>query len=69
MVNQLLDIFGLDVSFPSQHGITYAVQDVSITIEPGEVLGIVGESGAGKSTVGKCLLLIPYSKNEIEKSV
>jgi len=64
-VNQLLDIFGLDVSFPSQHGITYAVQDVSITIEPGEVLGIVGESGAGKSTVGNAIINLLEPPGEI----
>ena len=64
-MNQLLDIFGLDVSFPSQHGITYAVQDVSITIEPGEVLGIVGESGAGKSTVGNAIINLLEPPGEI----
>ena len=32
-----------------------AVADVSFQLNPGEVLGLIGESGAGKSTVGRCL--------------
>ena len=55
-MNELLEIVGLDVSFPSQHGTTYAVRDVSINLKPGEVLGVVGESGAGKSTLGNAVI-------------
>ena len=55
-MSELLEIVGLDVSFPSQHGTTYAVRDVSINLKPGEVLGVVGESGAGKSTLGNAVI-------------
>ena len=55
-MNELLEIVGLDVSFPSQQGTTYAVRDVSIDVKPGEVLGVVGESGAGKSTIGNAVI-------------
>ena len=55
-MNELLEIVGLDVSFPSQRGTTYAVRDVSINLKPGEVLGVVGESGAGKSTLGNAVI-------------
>ena len=55
-MSELLEIIGLDVSFPSQQGTTYAVRNVSITLKPGEVLGVVGESGAGKSTVGNAVI-------------
>ena len=55
-MSELLEIIGLDVSFPSQQGTTYAVRNVSITLKPGEVLGVVGESGAGKSTVGNAVV-------------
>ena len=55
-MSELLEIIGLDVSFSSQRGTTYAVRNVSITLKPGEVLGVVGESGAGKSTVGNAVI-------------
>ena len=47
----------LHVSFPSGsgHRVT-AVEDVSFTVAPGETLGIVGESGCGKTTVARCLV-------------
>ncbi|MGO9660506.1 MAG: oligopeptide/dipeptide ABC transporter ATP-binding protein [Acidimicrobiales bacterium] len=60
----LLAADGLHVSFPSgpRHRLV-AVEDVSFTLWEGETLGIVGESGCGKSTVAKCLagLLRPGS--------
>jgi peptide/nickel transport system ATP-binding protein len=60
----LLEVRGLTVHFPITEGIlierkvgaVYAVDDVDLTIERGETLGLVGESGCGKSTVGKTIL-------------
>ncbi|MEM7670268.1 MAG: ABC transporter ATP-binding protein, partial [Pseudomonadota bacterium] len=52
----LLDIRGLRVEFPSRRGHVVAVKDLTITVEPGEILGIVGESGAGKSTIGNAVV-------------
>ena len=52
----ILEINNLDVCFPSKLGRTYAVQDVEIRLERGEILGVVGESGAGKSTVGNAII-------------
>ncbi len=44
-----------------------AVNGVSLTIQPGETLGLVGESGCGKTTLGQCILrLIEPSKGEIQ---
>ncbi len=48
----LLKIEDLDVSYRNDEGaVTTAAQDVSLTLERGEILGVVGESGSGKSTV------------------
>ena len=47
----LLEIRDLRVEFPSRRGTVVAAQGVSLTLQPGEILGVVGESGAGKSTV------------------
>ena len=55
-MNKILDIKNLDVSFPSQYGTIHAVKDINISLKPGEILGIVGESGAGKSTIGNAII-------------
>src|ERR1700740_3467625 len=48
-IEPLLEIEGLSVNFASRRGTIAAVRNVSLSIAPGEILGIVGESGAGKS--------------------
>ena len=48
----LLSIKNLSIEFPGRDDTDYAVEDVSFDLEPGEILGLVGESGAGKSTIG-----------------
>ncbi|GAA4527283.1 ABC transporter ATP-binding protein [Amycolatopsis samaneae] len=45
----VLEVSGLDVSFPSESGRVHAVRGLSYQVAAGEVLGIVGESGSGKS--------------------
>ncbi len=52
----VLAVDGLRVEFPTRHGTLTAVHDVSFTIAPGEVLGVVGESGAGKSLTGSAII-------------
>lgn len=52
----LLRINNLEIEFPSRKSVLRAVDDVSLSLEKGDILGIVGESGAGKSTVGNALI-------------
>ena len=55
--DHVLDIAGLRVAFPLAGGGAFiAVEDLSLTIRPGEIHALVGESGAGKSTVGNALM-------------
>ncbi|MEA3193349.1 MAG: peptide/nickel transport system ATP-binding protein [Betaproteobacteria bacterium] len=51
-----LEVKGLKVEFPSRRGTLTALDDVSFSIKRGEVLGVVGESGAGKSLTGLSII-------------
>jgi peptide/nickel transport system ATP-binding protein len=52
----LLEVRHLRVEFPTRRGTLTALDDVSFGIAPGEVLGVVGESGAGKSMTGAAII-------------
>jgi peptide/nickel transport system ATP-binding protein len=52
----LLEVSHLRIEFPTRRGTLLAVDDVSFSIAPGEVLGVVGESGAGKSLTGAAII-------------
>ncbi len=56
MSQPLLEVKNLHIEFPTRRGILKAVEDVSFSIAPGEVLGVVGESGAGKSLTGAAII-------------
>jgi peptide/nickel transport system ATP-binding protein len=52
----LLEVKDLRVEFPTRRGTLVAVDGISFSIAPGEVLGVVGESGAGKSLTGMAVI-------------
>ena len=62
----LLEISGLKTVFPTDDGIVNAVNDVSFKINRGQTVGVVGESGCGKSITGLSLLQLVPSPGHIE---
>ncbi len=52
----LLEVKNLVVEFPNRHGTLRALDGISFDIAPGEILGVVGESGAGKSLTGASII-------------
>jgi len=62
----LLDVKNLNVSFPLEDGTVYAVRDVSFSLEKGKTLGLVGESGCGKSVTAFSLLRLLSAPGRID---
>ena len=56
MTAPLLEVRNLRVEFPTRRGVLTALDDISFEIAPGEILGVVGESGAGKSLTGAAII-------------
>lgn len=53
--SSLLEVKNLSIEFLHRKGNLQAIQDLSLTMQPGEILGMVGESGAGKSLTGSAI--------------
>jgi peptide/nickel transport system ATP-binding protein len=56
MTQPVLSVRNLKVEFVTRRGVLRAIDDISFDIAPGEVLGVVGESGAGKSLTGTAII-------------
>ena len=56
MSTPLLEVRNLRVEFPTRRATLVALDDISFDIAPGEILGVVGESGAGKSLTGSAII-------------
>ena len=66
MAEKLLEVRNLKKYFKSKAGYLHAVDDVTFTINEGQTLGIVGESGCGKTTTGRCVLrLVEPTSGEV----
>ncbi|MCI9164506.1 MAG: ATP-binding cassette domain-containing protein [Oscillospiraceae bacterium] len=66
MADTILAVKHLKKYFQTPRGLLHAVDDVSFSIERGKTLGVVGESGCGKSTTGRCILrLIEPTSGEV----
>ena len=56
----LLEVKNLSIAFPAAHGEVNIVDDVSFSVRPGETMGLVGESGCGKSITSLAVMgLLP----------
>ncbi len=62
----LLDVRGLQTSFTTRHGVVRAVTGVDFYVDRGEILGLVGESGCGKSVTSLSILRLVASPGVIE---
>ncbi|MDO5445790.1 MAG: ATP-binding cassette domain-containing protein [Eubacteriales bacterium] len=56
MAENILEVKNLKKYFKTRSGMLHAVDDISFTLEKGKTLGLVGESGCGKSTTGRTIL-------------
>ena len=67
MMDYLLKVEGLKTTFYTDDAVIRAVDDVSFNVKPGEVVGLVGESGCGKSVISLSIMrLIYYPPGKIE---
>jgi len=71
MSKALFCIENLRVAYPQRSGEepSWAVDDVSFTLQPGERMGLVGESGCGKSTIGRAVMRLLPTSSQVEGQV
>ncbi|MBR2384859.1 MAG: ATP-binding cassette domain-containing protein, partial [Clostridia bacterium] len=54
----MIEIVNLEKIYPSKQGDVVALKDINLTVEDGDIYGIIGLSGAGKSTLVRCINLL-----------
>lgn len=59
----MIQLIGLTKTYPSKNGDVVALKDVDLTIEDGDIFGVIGLSGAGKSTLVRCMNLLECPTN------
>ncbi len=76
MANDLLQVQDLSIAYPqvqqnrsSDKPVAWAVDGVSLTLQPGERLGLVGESGCGKTTLGRAILQLLPPGSQVEGQI
>ena len=70
MTTPILSLRNLNVRYRTKESVTYAADDVSLDLEQGKVLALIGESGAGKTTVGMSILrLLPQTSEVLSGQV
>ncbi|WP_071189109.1 ABC transporter ATP-binding protein [Trichormus sp. NMC-1] len=71
MSEALFNVENLCVAYPQRNGeeASWAVDNVSFTLQPGERMGLVGESGCGKSTIGRAIMRLLPSSSCVEGKV
>src|ERR1700686_2216777 len=68
-MSNLVDVSGLDIRFTGERTV-HAVNDLSVSLGEGEVLGLLGESGSGKSVTLRALMrLLPKKRTQISGSI
>lgn len=58
MPEPVIRVVDLEKKFPGKNGDVYALRDINLTIDKGDIFGIIGKSGAGKSTLVRCINLL-----------
>jgi peptide/nickel transport system ATP-binding protein len=58
MAENILEIRNMVVEYHTDEAVIHAVNDLNLTVKKGETLGLVGETGAGKTTIARAILRI-----------